>query len=180
MVVGAPTNDTACSFYLLTGRTTSELILFWQRSPVFSHLTPAFFTVDNVSYTCIEQYPMEKKIRLFKDGPACEQITHSVDPQEHKRLGKNIQQPHQTVWEQHRKLIALDGNYAKFARKYYLRDSLVLAAGGCVFTERTPFHLLWDISLRANDSIATTQLLWGLNLFGKRLHKVRHLLFAET
>ena len=48
---------------------TEQLVLFWQPSSCFSQWSPSSFVVDDVSYSCAEQFIMAEKACLFQDLP---------------------------------------------------------------------------------------------------------------
>ena len=64
-------------------------MLFWQPPSEFSQRSPSSFVVDNVSYSCAEQFMMEKA-RLFQDCRAEELNMSSPDPSKHKRIGRGV------------------------------------------------------------------------------------------
>ena len=46
---------------------TEKVVLFWQPPSYFPPWSPSSFVVDDVPYSCAEQYMMAEKIRLFQD-----------------------------------------------------------------------------------------------------------------
>ena len=45
---------------------TDNVVLFWQPPSYFSKWSPSSFFVDGVPYSCVEQFMMAEKARLFK------------------------------------------------------------------------------------------------------------------
>ena len=69
---------------------TDKVVLLWQPPSYFSQWSPSSFVVDDVSYSCVEQYMMAEKARLFKDPRAVELIMSSPDSRTHKRVGRGV------------------------------------------------------------------------------------------
>ena len=44
---------------------TDEVVSFWEPLSFFSQWSPASFVVDDVSYSCAEQFMMAEKARLY-------------------------------------------------------------------------------------------------------------------
>ena len=82
------------------------------------------FTVDTDTYCCMEQYMMAKKARLFLDGDSEKSIMLSNDPKEIVRLGRNIANFNEDIWNKVKYSIALNGNYAKFLQNEQLKKRL--------------------------------------------------------
>lgn len=59
---------------------TDRVVLFWQPPLIVSHWSPSLHVVDDVSYSCAEQYTMAEKARLFPDHRAVELSMSSPDP----------------------------------------------------------------------------------------------------
>ena len=65
-------------------------MLFWQPPFCFSQWSPSSFVVDDGSHSCVEQFMMAEKARLFQDRRAEELITSSPDRSAHKRIGGGV------------------------------------------------------------------------------------------
>ena len=65
-------------------------MLFWQPPSCFSLWSPSSFVVDDVSYSCAEQFMMAEKARLFQDRRAEELIMSSPDRSAHTRIGRGV------------------------------------------------------------------------------------------
>ena len=61
-------------------------MLFWKLPSSFSQWSPSSFVIDDVSYSCAEQFMMAEKARPVKDHRAVELIMSSSVPSTHKRV----------------------------------------------------------------------------------------------
>ena len=69
---------------------TEQVVLFWQRPSCFLQCPPPLFVVNDVWYSCAEQFGMAEKARLFQDRRAEELIVSSADPSAHKRISRGV------------------------------------------------------------------------------------------
>ena len=79
---------------------SDDVVLFWQPPSVFSQWTTSPFTVDLVDYTYADQFMMVSKARLFGDDTALTAILATDDPQEQKRIGRQVRHFDQEWWQQ--------------------------------------------------------------------------------
>ena len=75
---------------LLSNTPQTNMVLFWQPPSYLSPWSPSSFVVDDVSYSCTEQYVIAKKASLFRDHRAVELIISSPDPSAHTRIGRGV------------------------------------------------------------------------------------------
>ena len=92
---------------------TENVVVFWQPLSFFSQWSPSSFVVDDVSYSCAEQFTMAENPRLFRDHRAVELIMSSSDPNTHKRVGREVCNFDTPVWDREKKNALFSGNYAK-------------------------------------------------------------------
>ena len=115
---------------------------------------------------------MAEKARLF-DGSATDAILTASNPGEAKKLGRQIRNFDQAIWEAHRFEIVVRGNLAKFSQHGSLKQYL-LGTGDRVLVEASPRDRIWGIGLSASDPAAPNPYDWkGLNLLGFALMAVR-------
>jgi hypothetical protein len=67
-------------------------LFFWHRKPYniggcLSQWHQSYFIVDDVVYSCMEQYMMAEKARLFADDAVRDEIMEATDPKVMKKLG---------------------------------------------------------------------------------------------
>ena len=138
---------------------TEQVVLFWQPPNCFSQRSPSPFVVDNVSYSCAEQYMRAEKARLFQDRRAEELNMSSPDPTAHKRIGRGVSNFDNAVWDRVREDSVLAGNLAKFSQNPTVKYHL-LSTGSKSLAEASPFDPVWGIGLRADDPEARDPRLW--------------------
>ncbi len=162
--------------------------LFDQRASVLPFLRgplsqwhQAYFSVDDRSFTCAEQYMMYEKARLFGDEAMAGRILEATMPFDHKRMGQQVQGFDEDLWETHRMDIVLSGNRAKFGQNDGLAKKLT-RTDGSILAETNPRDGIWGIGLSENDPRVQDPAQWnGLNLLGSILMEVRReLLEAEA
>ena len=159
-----------------------EYCLFWGHRPArdgritrscLSQWWPADFYAGSRSYLCMEQYMMAGKAELFGDQEMLERILASSDPKQIKALGRQVRGFDQTVWDQFKYAIVLNGNWCKFNQNGELGDFL-LSTGDSALAEASPYDRVWGIGLPADSADAKAPVKWqGQNLLGFALMEVR-------
>jgi ribA/ribD-fused uncharacterized protein len=145
---------------------------FTEASP-FSQWYRCRFEADGRVFSCMEQYMMLGKARLFGDAETGEKIMAADHPRQHKALGRAVKPFDDKVWRRERETIVLTGNRAKFTQNEELR-ALLLATAGTTLVEASPYDRIWGIGLGANDPRAQDPAQWrGQNLLGKILTQLR-------
>jgi ribA/ribD-fused uncharacterized protein len=131
------------------------------------------FTVDGVMYSCMEQFMMAEKARLFGDAKAGAAILASPLPKTMKQLGRKVRGFDETVWEQQRLDIVIRGNRAKFAQHPKLA-AVLRDTGDALLAEASPYDCIWGIGLAATHAHTSCPDRWpGQNLLGQALMTVR-------
>jgi len=156
-----------------------EYFYFWKPKPnvigkyCLGQWQMSKFSVDTEEYTCAEQYMMAEKARLFKDKEIEEKIMNASEPNEMKKLGKEVKNFDKTIWDKVKYSIVLNGNYYKFSQNPEMRDFL-LSTGNKILVEASPLDKIWGIGLREEDVNAKNPLAWrGKNLLGFALMELR-------
>ena len=131
------------------------------------------FTISGKTYVCCEQYMMAEKAKLFEDFDCLKKIMSTNNCKEQKRLGRQVKNFDQNIWEENCDEIVFQGNLAKFSQNKDLREML-LATGDQLIAEAAPYDAIWGIGLDENDPDALDPNLWkGENKLGKAIMKVR-------
>ncbi|MEV4152087.1 NADAR family protein [Nocardia salmonicida] len=159
-----------------------KYLAFWGHSPrrdgsigssSLSQWWPATFTVDGLEFATAEHYMMWRKAMLFDDPATAAKILGVGHPSQAKKLGRQIRNFDDNVWERARFDIVVAGSVAKFGQDDALRRYLV-GTGSRVLVEASPVDRIWGIGLAADDPGATDPLRWrGLNLLGFALMRAR-------
>ena len=102
---------------------STDRVLFWQPPSYFLQWSPLSIIVDDVSYSCVEQYMMVEKASLFQDHRAVELIMSSSDPSTHKRIGQGVHNL-DSAGEREKQNAVLSGTYAKFTQNPAMKNHL--------------------------------------------------------
>lgn len=159
-----------------------KYILFWGHQPssdgsitksCFSQWWKSDFWSEANTCCCMEQFMMANKAELFGDEEIRERILQCSDPKQMKALGRKVRNFDETVWNEIKYSIVLNGNYLKFSQNAELRNFL-LATGDSIIAEASPYDGIWGIKMREADENAFDPLKWrGENLLGFALMEVR-------
>ncbi|MFD6456014.1 NADAR family protein [Nocardia sp. NPDC060220] len=159
-----------------------KYLAFWGHSPrrdgtigssSLSQWWPATFVVDGVEFASAEHYMMWRKAMLFEDAATAAKILEVGHPSQAKKLGRQICDFDEDIWERTRFDIVVAGSVAKFGQDDALREYLV-GTGARVLVEASPVDRIWGIGMAADDSGALDPVRWkGLNLLGFALMRAR-------
>ncbi|MFC8382819.1 NADAR family protein [Nocardia sp. NPDC057272] len=159
-----------------------KYLAFWGHSPrrdgtigssSLSQWWPATFVVDGVEFASAEHYMMWRKAMLFEDAATAAKILEVGHPSQAKKLGRQIRDFDEDIWERARFDIVVAGSVAKFGQDDALREYLV-GTGARVLVEASPVDRIWGIGMAADDAGALDPARWkGLNLLGFALMRAR-------
>lgn len=130
---------------------------------------------DGIIYNCTEQYIMYKKAELFGDMKTAEEILKTFQPRFQKSLGRKVKNFDEEVWIKNREKIAYEGNLLKYQQNSRLKKLLINTYPKEI-VECNPHDRIWGIGLAESDPDILKTELWGENLMGKTLMKVRETL----
>lgn len=146
---------------------------FFGAEDVLSNWHPCRFTYRGVAFSCVEQFMMYAKAKLFSNDAAAAEILATSDPKTQKRLGRNVAGFVETTWAARRESIVYVGCREKFSQNADLRAAL-LATAPTVLVEASPYDRIWGVGLGASSPHIVNESSWrGLNLLGIALMKVR-------
>ncbi len=133
-----------------------------------------FIDSNGIKYNCNEQYFMYRKCELFDPSNEIlkQQILFETSPTKIKKYGRQVKNYSDSVWDSKRYNIMLDGLRLKFSQNDVLRQKL-LATGNKTLYEASPFDKIWGIGFQAIYAMNKDKSLFGKNLLGKALMKVR-------
>lgn len=148
---------------------------FGPASP-FSNMHRSPFVIDDVEYSCVEQWMQSQKAIVFGDHRVLSLIMDEKDPKKIKRLGRSVTPFNKDTWAHMAEEIVKRGLLAKFKSSPRLRD-LLLLTGSKIIVECSPRDRLWGagIGVITLNKMAQegTVTLRGKNLLGKLLMDVR-------
>jgi len=146
---------------------------FWRSKSPFSQWHASVFTVDDIRYTCVEQWMMAEKARLFRDEATLSKILAATEPRVHKALGRAVAGYVDEEWKAVSRNRVYVGNYHKFSQNPDLLKNL-MATQGTTLVEASPSDTLWGIGLPEEDPRASNRETWkGLNWLGQVLSALR-------
>ena len=159
---------------------TQEVIYFYGHKEHYvyaclSNFYPSQFTdCDNITYHCSEQYLMACKAFIMNDLNTMERIMQADNPYQCKKLGRQVKNWNQKLWDQHKCDIMFDALYYKFTHNDDILQ-ILLSTGDSKLVEASPRDRIWGIGLNITDALSGKK--WrGQNLLGKALMNVRDIL----
>lgn len=155
-----------------------KYLLFWRQWP--SNWEPSEFSLHGRSYSCVEQYMMAEKARLFGDSSTLAKIMRTRDPAEQKALGRAVQGYVESRWAAVRYDVVLAGTVEKYRQNEALRALLLATSDDEVFVEASPVDTVWGIGIGAKHPDAGNPAKWrGQNLLGKAVTEARGVIRRE-
>lgn len=131
------------------------------------------FTVDNESFSSLEQYMMYKKATVFKDKEIANKILDTDDVALIKKLGRLVSNYDDIYWNGIRQIIVYNGLLAKFTQNEILKEQLK-STGKSILAECSVNDKIWGIGLSMKDLNRFEISKWkGKNLMGYTLMMVR-------
>ncbi|KAF2868499.1 hypothetical protein BDV95DRAFT_465999, partial [Massariosphaeria phaeospora] len=118
-----------------------------------------------------EHLYMYAKAAYFADVPSSTAIQSSATPKAAKALGRRVSGFSDAAWASVRFRVASVGNWYKFVQHRDMRDVL-LGTGECELAEAAARDRVWGVGFNAGMAEGMRRL-WGLNLLGKALMRVR-------
>jgi len=134
---------------------------------------------EECKFTSAEQAMMFMKANLFDDHQIKERILKTHDPNEVKKLGRQVKNFNEYMWSVSNKKIVNSINMLKFNQNEDLKERL-LATNDTVLIEASPYDKIWGVGLSADDPRIGDPDKWlGKNLLGLCLMKVRDRILFE-
>ncbi len=139
----------------------------------------SFFEADGHSYFAMEQYIAHQKALAFGDLEIAEKVMRSTDFEEMKRLGRQVRNYDNAVWNGIRQIVVYEGLLKKFGQNPELKHRL-LETGDALLAEAEEYDSIWGIGLSMENADNQNPAAWqGQNLLGFALMQVRQKLSGE-
>lgn len=138
-----------------------------------SNWYPSVFTMDDITYSSMEQYMMHCKAICFQDKNIATQILSTNDVAVIKALGRKVSNYDESTWNGVKQIVVYEGLLAKFTQNENLREKLK-ATGDAILAECAVKDCIWGIGLSIKDTNRFDRHKWnGQNLLGYSLMMVR-------
>lgn len=124
-----------------------------------------------VKYSCVEQYMMAAKAKLFNDEETFEKIMKTNEPREQKALGRQVKNFIPEEWDAISYRVVKYACLHKFCGNKELGDYL-LSTEGKHLVEASPHDRIWGIGYTEKDALSNIND-WGENRLGNILMEVR-------
>lgn len=138
---------------------------FW--GGVFSNWYPSHFVHKDVAFTCGEQMMMWEKAMLMEDEETAELILQSTSPKEMKRLGRQVKDFNEGLWNVYKYQLVKEGLRSRFLQDMEARR-LLKKVKGKILVEASPYDRIWGIGFSEENALKNKNR-WGENLLGKIL-----------
>ena len=134
------------------------------------------FSVDEITFSSMEQYMMYKKAVCFQDYDTADRILEMEDVSQIKKLGRKVSNYDENSWNGVRQIVVYRGLLEKFGQNDELKK-LLLETGDSVLAECAVKDRIWGIGLSMTDPDRLDRVCWkGQNLLGYALMMVRETL----
>lgn len=134
------------------------------------------FSVDEITFSSMEQYMMYKKAICFQDYDTADRILETEDVSQIKKLGRKVSNYDENYWNGVRQIVVYRGLLEKFGQNDELKK-LLLETEDSVLAECAVKDRIWGIGLSMTDPDRMDRACWkGQNLLGYALMMVREAL----
>lgn len=161
-------------------RSSESVVFFTKHSPLSNH-HPSQFTVDGMTFTCVEQYLALAKASLAENETLAKRAMDVKEPAGHKNILNLLRKDVQKKWAEQAPSIILPAIRAKFQQNDHLAQFLIdtypLAIG------EASRDTLWGVGMQLENKDVLDTGKWELNgnLLGNTLAQVRaELIDAST
>lgn len=137
------------------------------------------FEENGVGFITAEHYMMYYKALIFGDLETAGKILKTIHPRDVKRLGRQVANYDDSVWNAKRFDVVVNGNILKFSQNPELLEDLRKYKNK-IFVEASPEDKIWGIGLHYEDARVLDDSLWqGQNLLGNAINRVIDILLKD-
>lgn len=162
--------------------TPIKYLFFWGHQPskdgsilksCFSQWWLEDFEIDGEIYKSAEHYMMAEKARLFDNEEIRKKIIECKSPAEVKKLGRQVTNFNQEIWQNNCFEIVKKANYYKFTQNENLKE-FIINTKNRILVEASPVDPIWGIGMAEDHKDIMNPNKWrGDNLLGFALMEVR-------
>ena len=129
---------------------TEEVVLFCHPPSYSPPWSPSLFAVDDVPYSCAEQYMMAEKTRVFQDHRVVGLIMSSPSPSTRKRIGRGVRNFDSSVGDRKKPSAVLSAIYRQIHAESSHEKNHLLSFDNQPLAESNPLDPVWGNGLRAD------------------------------
>lgn len=156
----------------LAHKSNDKTFVFFGMNSPFSNFHSSPMKIDDVPYSCAEQFIQSSKASLFKDDEALSKIMLSGDPYYMKQIGSRIKGFDNDIWKNRICDVTTKVLKAKFSQNRTLKTKL-LSLGNKVIGEASQ-DSIWGIGIGLKSVDVLDASKWsGDNVMGLALMKIR-------
>lgn len=159
---------------------TQTHVYFLYSKCYLSNFYPSEYTLNGITFCCVEQGYQYEKALHFGDTETANEILLARNPYDHKRLGRSVRGFDESLWVGEPSIRAMITHvYAKFSHNRELIDEILLTSNK-IIVESSNKDTFWGCGIRIDDPLLFDSNNWtGKNMLGKVLMRVRELLRLE-
>ena len=136
----------------------NKKILFLGSLSPYSNLYQSNFSIDNTTYTRVEQFIQSEKAGMFDDDAAQHKIMQEKNPYKIKKLGTRIRNFSLDAWRKSDKLVAHRAVFAKFSQNMTLKN--ILLNSGDILIAESSGDPHWGTGIHLHDGKAMDKNQW--------------------
>jgi len=160
---------------LATPEVSEDSVAFFSAQSLLSNFFRSSFTLEGITYDCVERYYQKEKAEFFGDQLAATAIMKADNAHGCYRIGKFLEEKKDgSRWRQAKAPeVMLKGLQAKFSQNTYVKNFLCYTQDKTII-EANPRDKFWSCGLSLkNPRIASKDQWTGQNVLGNLLMKVR-------
>lgn len=157
-------------------RITDEYVFFYKDWPSNFQRTKIFVKINGKQhiFTSTEQAFMYEKAIFFNDYEIANLIYHNDNPNECRKLGRQVHGYNDDEWTIVRYEIFYKYNLLKYTQDKKLQEKLLDPKfDNKIFVEASPIDKIWGIGISENNDPEHKEYDWGRNFLGKILTNIR-------
>lgn len=157
-------------------RITDEYVFFYKDWPSNFQRTKIFVKINGKQhiFTSTEQAFMYEKAMFFNDYEIANLIYHNDNPNECRKLGRQVHGYNDEKWNIVRYEIFYKYNLLKYTQDKKLQEKLLDPKfDNKIFVEASPIDKIWGIGISEDNDPEYKEHEWGRNFLGKIITNIR-------